>query len=104
MKKLDAELKKYIKEQNNYEIFRLLFEFYDDIDIKHVIYYYIKTLNYSDLCTLITLVDIDYLDYIFEKIVSTKNKEFIFYILKNGTINSIISGTKYEKILEKELN
>ena len=77
MKKLDAELKKYIKEQNNYEIFRLLFEFYDDID---------------------------YLDYIFEKIVSTKNKEFIFYILKNGAINSIISGTKYEKILEKELN
>ena len=35
MKKLDAELKKYIKEQNNYEIFRVLFEFYDDIDIKH---------------------------------------------------------------------
>ena len=55
------------------------------------------------MCTLITLVDIDYLDYIFEKIVSTKNKEFIFYILKNGAINSIISGTKYEKILEKRI-
>ena len=43
------------------------------------------------------------LDYIFNKIIATNDKKFIFLILNNGTIKGIIDN-KYIAILNDVLN
>lgn len=104
MNNMNNLVDKYIKEDNRKKLWELAFEYKDKIDLNKISDYYIQVRDDFNICELICIVS-EYLDLddIFNKIVKTKDKTFMFYILKNGTIKSVIDD-KYFLLLEKYCN
>lgn len=95
---------KYINEDNRKMLWELAFEYEDKIDLNKIAFYYIKVRDFFNICELICVVS-DYLnlDNIFDEIIATNDKTFMFWILNNGSIKSIIDN-KYFKKLEVACN
>lgn len=104
---MDAELNRlvdrYISEDNRVELFYLAFEYTNKIDLNKIAHYFIDKKDDYNICELISSVS-EYLDLddIFDSIINTKDAEFMFWIINNGTIRFIDS--KYIYKLKKELN
>lgn len=98
---MEELINKYIKEDNREKLLELAFEEQNNIDLNSIADYYIKVRDSFNICELISMVS-EYLDLdnIFDKIVKTKDKKFMFWIVNNNTIKSVIDE-KYISKLEK---
>lgn len=95
---LNKLIDKYINDDNRVELFYIAFE-----HTNKIVHYFIDKRDDYNICELISSIP-EYLDLddIFDSIINTKDDEFIFWIINNGSINFIDS--KYIYKLEKELN
>ncbi len=89
----------YIKENNKEELWNLAEKYENKIDLEKIANYYIEEKSDFYICELISLVG-EYLnlDEIFEKIIATKDEEFIFWIVKNPIIKNIIDDNYLQKL------
>ena len=103
-KELNKLVDKYIKEDNGKKLWELAEEYENQIDLNKIANYYIQVRDDFNICELICFL-YEYLDLdeIFNNIIKTKDKEFMFWILNNGSIKSIIDY-KYFIELEKNCN
>lgn len=89
----------YIKEDKREELWNLAFDYGNEIDLTKIANYYISVRDSFHICELLSIVS-NYLDldYLFDSIVLTNDKEFMFWILNNGTIKSIIDSKYFSKL------
>ncbi len=96
---LDKIIINYIKEDNKEELWNLAEKYENKINLERIADYYIKKRDNYYICELISLVG-EYLNLnnIFDKIIATKDDEFIFLIAKNPIINNVIPESCLQKL------
>ena len=101
MEDLDKLVDKLIEEDNRKELWLLAMEKQNNIDLNKIANYYIDKKDAFNICELICIVP-EYLnlDSIFKKIVKTKDKDFMMWILKNGSVKSLVNN-KYREALKE---
>lgn len=99
-KDLDYLVDKYIKENNKEELWKIVFEYDNKVNIDKIIDYYILSRDSFYVCELISIAQ-EYIDLhlLANKIVDTNDVTFAYMILKNGTIHDIINN-EFFSILE----
>ncbi|MBQ3021617.1 MAG: hypothetical protein IJD92_05300 [Bacilli bacterium] len=97
-------LENYIENDVRENLIILALDYEDKIDLNKIADYFIKIKDIFYICELICTSS-EYLDLekIFKKIIDTKDKTFIFFILTNESIKNVINE-KYLMRLEKAIN
>lgn len=103
-KEYDNLIDEYINNDDRKGLWELAFDHINEVNLNKIAEYYIQVMDSFHICELIniSLGHLD-LDYVFDKIISTNDKTFMFFILNNGTIKYIIDP-KYLTRLEEACN
>lgn len=90
---------KYIKQDEKEKLWELSFDCEDKIILHKIADYYIQEKDAYYICELLCVAsELLNLDNVFDKIIATGDKTFMFMVLNNGTIQGIIDDKYFSKL------